>query len=269
MSGVRNRKQGATGKAADPVAAQSFALCTELNSSPDIALAYVRYWGSMSSAVRARVAAVDSAGFDVQYFIAGDDERDIRIQLKTKAGSVEEAKEVLASMAAEAKKQLNLDIDRTYRSPGSKSPPDVHFPKPWIIGATLGAWFAVLMLTYADPSVLPADVIRFRELASKELLERVLTGWSILHGIEAAVSIVLCAYARMPLWTWLAWPMMISVFGTPSLQNCLKVAIRHAMYRDPETFGIPKGVLEGEYRSTPSGKPKSSEAVPLLSGKDE
>ena len=67
----------------------------------------------------------------------------------------------------------------------------------------------------------------------------------ILHCIEAVVSVGLCVYARMPMWTWLAWPSVVLIFGTPSMQNCLKVAVRYAMYRDPVTFGIPEGVLDG------------------------
>jgi hypothetical protein len=78
-------------------------------------------------------------------------------------------------------------------------------------------------------------------------MERLLTGVAIMHGIEAFVALGLCLYARVPFFTTIMWVLTVVVFGIPSLQNCLKVGIKYAMVRDPETFGVPKEVMDGTY----------------------
>ncbi|KAJ3059015.1 hypothetical protein HDU98_004958, partial [Podochytrium sp. JEL0797] len=69
----------------------------------------------------------------------------------------------------------------------------------------------------------------------------------LLNAVEAAVGVLLCLYARVPVKATVLWIPTVFAFGIPSLQDCMKVAVRYAMYRDPVTFGVPKNVLNGHY----------------------
>ncbi|KAI9331671.1 hypothetical protein DFJ73DRAFT_69008 [Zopfochytrium polystomum] len=232
---MRNRKHGnnsSSSGAAEIPPNTSREICASLNTkNPEAVVNYVRYWGSIASADKARIVSVDLAGFDMEYTVFSDPatRHELRIQFKQPASSVEDAEMKLKDMENEAYKMLNLDIDRNYKAPGTKTPPNVHLPKAWIIGATAGAWVAAYIVIFLDAALLPPEVATFRKIVGMDVLQRMLTAWVILHSIEAVVGIGLCLYARMPVHTVLLWPLIIVLFGTPSLQNCLKVAVRHAI----------------------------------------
>ncbi|KAJ3413908.1 hypothetical protein HDV05_007350 [Chytridiales sp. JEL 0842] len=242
---LRNRKSK------DIVSEHSESITSQLNDKNSKgALSLIRYWGNVSVAESARLTGIDSAGFDIQYKIFGEPntKQEMRIQFSKQVASVEAAKLKLKEMITESDRMLNVEIDKEYVPPGRESSPDWHLPKARFVAIGVVLWALCLAMYFVPDGVFDPRIDSLRlAIGGLPVFERILTAVTIMHGVEAAVSTLLCIYARVPIGSALLWPPTVFVFGVPSLQNCLKVCIKHAMVRDPETFGVPKGVLDGTY----------------------
>ncbi|KAJ3027369.1 UNVERIFIED_CONTAM: hypothetical protein HDU68_003942 [Siphonaria sp. JEL0065] len=246
---LRNRK-GAE-KAVDEVAKYSHKLAKEVNTDdPDAVINYIEYFGKIESVHKGRVIGVDSEGFDLLYTIHGDSKkREVRVKFDESVSTVDGAKEKLQSMAKEAHKVLHYDIDKTYVSPNAKKHADWHGPKTKTFVFMSVVWTTILLAVQLEDDQLPHSIlVNARQIAGGvRVFEKILFGVFLMHLVESVVALGLCLYARVPVRATLFWIPTVFVFGIPSLQDCLKVAVRHAMYRDPVTFGVPKNVLNGHY----------------------
>ncbi|KAJ3320718.1 hypothetical protein HDU76_000236 [Blyttiomyces sp. JEL0837] len=184
----------------DLVATQSPSLVSQFNDNRSTSvIELVQYWGAISTVDNAVITTIDSAGFDVQYTVKGEDrsKHDIRIQFDHVVGSLAEAKGKLDVMSAEAHKALSVKFDKSYVSPGQKKAEDYHLPKPYIVGGMFAMWFMMLTLALADDVFLPAQLIEFRDIISVEVFHRILMAVAIIHGIETVVAFGLCLMSQI------------------------------------------------------------------------
>ncbi|KAJ3110197.1 hypothetical protein HDU96_006833 [Phlyctochytrium bullatum] len=240
MSQLRNRK------VKDAVAASSEQLSNSINDRrTGDALYLVRYWGNVSGASTAKVVAVDQSGLDVIYTVGADTSKrhEMRIQFKTIVHTPQEARALVDEMAGEARKILGVEVDKSYVSVGQRMKKDHEFPDVVTMFFSLIAWVAILSLTFLEDEYLPSPLVALRNAMGADAMRRLAKVFSIINGALTLVSFIFCLFARIPLGATILWIPTVFVFGVPSLQMCMKVAIRHLLPRYPEFFGIPKGVL--------------------------
>ncbi|KAJ3382501.1 hypothetical protein HDU84_004251 [Entophlyctis sp. JEL0112] len=238
-------------RSADPVAAASDDLAKELNTAyPDAVIDYIQHFGHIPDVFKGRVIAVDSAGFDCLYTIHGQPKRrELRILFDRVAETIDEAKDMLKAMAKEAHVVLHQNVDKTYVSPNAKKYKDWTAPKPRPAAVLSVVWVVALAGALVDDDLLPHSslVVARQHAGGMFVMEKVLIAIIVMHAVETLVAIGLCLYARVPAKATLQWIPTVFIFGVPSLQDCLRVCVRHAMHRDPVTFGVPEGVLNGDY----------------------
>ncbi|KAI9328402.1 hypothetical protein BDR26DRAFT_939948 [Obelidium mucronatum] len=244
---LRNRKP----EKVDEVAKNSHELAKGVNTDdPDAVINYLEHFAKIESVHKGRMIGVDSEGFDLLYMIHGDSKkREVRVLFKQPVSTVDEAKQELKAMAKEAHKVLHFDIDKSYVSPNAKKHIDWHMPKTKTFAFMTVVWTTVLLAVHLEDEQLPhSTLVNARHMAGgQDIFEKILFGMFIMHVVESFVALGLCLYAYVPVKATLFWLPTVFVFGIPSLQDCLKVAVRYAMHRDPVTFGIPKNVLNGHY----------------------
>ncbi|KAJ3288499.1 hypothetical protein HDU79_004811 [Rhizoclosmatium sp. JEL0117] len=245
---LRNRNKEAK---VDEVAAKSHELAKELNTNdPDAVINIIQHFGRIVDVHKGRAIGVDSKGVEFLYTSYGDQKRyESRINFKEPVETVEEARATLKELAKEAHKVLHYNIDKSYVAPNAKKQYDWKMPKTKTLVFVSLVWTTVLLGIYLEDEHLPHSIlVNARHMAGgPRVFEKVLTGILIMHIVETVVAVGLCLYGRVPAKATLMWIPTVFVFGVPSLQDCLKVAVRHAMHRDPVTFGVPKNVLNGHY----------------------
>ncbi|KAJ3094478.1 hypothetical protein HDU97_008028 [Phlyctochytrium planicorne] len=242
MSQIRNRKKGNP----DVVAAVSEQLSNSLNDkNPTAAVKLVQYWGNMSQATTARFIGFDDSGVDIEYTLGADTSRkhEIRVQFKAPVSSPAEARQKIEGMVAEANLILGVNVDTTYKAVSAKPKPNFVLPDISIIVAMLIAWGLVFSVRFLEDEALPYFLVVFREAVGRDGTDRLLIALIAINTVLAILSLAFCIFARIPLGATLLWIPTVLIFGIPSMQDCMKVAIRFLLPRYPEFFGIPKGVL--------------------------
>ncbi|KAJ3115497.1 hypothetical protein HK100_001323 [Physocladia obscura] len=238
-------------KTVDPVSAESHELAKELNTNePDAVIDYIQHFGHIPDVFKGRVIGVDSTGFDCLYTVYGQTRRrEIRIVFDQKAESPDDARATLKAMAKEAHKILHNDVDKTYVSPSPKTKADWTRPKPTPFAGMGAIWLLILVAVGLPDESLPhsffASIRHY--FGGIPAMTRLLKALVIIHAVESLVAVAMCLYARVPAVAVAKWIPTVFVFGVPSLQDCMRVCVRRAMYRDPVTFGVPENVLNGHY----------------------
>ncbi|KAJ3214392.1 hypothetical protein HDU67_001725 [Dinochytrium kinnereticum] len=256
MSVLRHRKNK------DAVAASSEQLSSSINhknpgaavsiptgamkpeAGADLNLNLVRYWANMGSATTAKIISVDDSGVDVQFTLGAEPKKhEVRIQFKAAVQTPAEAREKVESMAAEARKILGVEVDTTYTAVSRRKKVDFHLPDITTMVCMLAVWAFVISLKFLTDDMLPEPLILLRQALGDDSMGRLVLVLCIINGVLTALSLAFCLFARIPLGATILWMPTVFLFGIPSMQNCMKIAIKHLLPRYPEFFGIPKGVL--------------------------
>ncbi|KAI7901987.1 uncharacterized protein BX663DRAFT_95834 [Cokeromyces recurvatus] len=235
---------------ADPIAPHSAPISAYMSVHEATNLAYVRYFGKIDNATKAKFKSINSKNFTLDYELPNDSKvYQLTIPFKTPLKKREEIRPILEEMAKEAETALGLPSSLSGPPPLKAiakaliaSTTDVYTPSQPHVPLNsfylpdtnsmlmIGTFIGLLTLfTYTSDDYLerqfPLQLLQVRTKIGTELLSKCFKGLTVLHLCEGTFTLLTCIGRGWysPLNT-LKWTLSSIFFGVGSLKQLKKHA---------------------------------------------